>query len=140
MSPTTVTGAAICTTLLSFINSSFVFAHIASMTESASSSFLYSRDMHSSRSTVAIAVHSQQMSLLSSMRSYVANLEGLACSPLRSQARYLWFCVRMVLGLSFSHRRARVAAQMFKKRIIRESLLLSSVAAHVDHARLRDQI
>jgi len=53
ISPTTVTGACMCTTLLSFINSSFVLAHIASMTESASSSFLYSREMHSSRSTLA---------------------------------------------------------------------------------------
>lgn len=38
ISPTTVTGAAMCTTLLSFINNSFAFAHIASITESASSS------------------------------------------------------------------------------------------------------
>lgn len=53
MSPTTVTGARMCTTLLSFMSSSFVFAHIASTTDSASSSFLERRDMHSSRSTEA---------------------------------------------------------------------------------------
>src|SRR5688572_14157173 len=53
MSPTTVTGARTCTTLLSRMSSSLVFAHIASMTDSARSSFLYSRDMHSSRSTEA---------------------------------------------------------------------------------------
>lgn len=54
ISPTTVTGALMCTTLLSFMRSSFVLAHIASMTDSASSSFFESRDMHSSRSTVAM--------------------------------------------------------------------------------------
>lgn len=53
MSPTTVTGACMCTTLLSFISSSFVFAHTASITESARSSLRYSRSMHSSRSTLA---------------------------------------------------------------------------------------
>ncbi len=53
MSPTTVTGARICTTLLSFMSSSFVFAQIASTTDSANSSFLDRREMHSSRSTVA---------------------------------------------------------------------------------------
>ncbi|KAH8640083.1 hypothetical protein IG631_03024 [Alternaria alternata] len=59
MSPTTVTGALICTTLLSFMSSSLVFAHIASTTDSASSSFFDRRDMHSSRSTVAAKMSAQ---------------------------------------------------------------------------------
>ena len=53
MSPTTVTGAAMCTTLLSFIKSSFVLAQMASTTDSANSSFLYNRSIHSSKSTLA---------------------------------------------------------------------------------------
>lgn len=46
-------GARTWTTLDSRIRSSFVLAQMASMTDSASNSLLYKREMHSSRSTDA---------------------------------------------------------------------------------------
>lgn len=79
MSPTTVTGACICTTLLSFINSSFVLAHIASMTESASNSLRYRRSMHSSRSTLAVYLSTRLPSLESAELTRKAR-HCLSCS------------------------------------------------------------
>lgn len=63
MSPTTVTGADMCTTLLSFINISLAFAHIASMRDSARSCFLYNCEIHSSRSILAVGALAQALCL-----------------------------------------------------------------------------
>jgi hypothetical protein len=90
------------TTLLSFINSSFVLAHIASMTESASSSFLYSLDIHSSRSTVAAVGF--LISFVNRLCPALAYPGVLASSPFWSYARSFEYCAMQNLCVSFSHR------------------------------------
>lgn len=54
ISPTTVTGALTCTTLLSCINTSFVFSQISRKSASCRSCFFSSRCIHASRSKGAI--------------------------------------------------------------------------------------
>lgn len=66
-----------CTTLLSFMSSSLALAHIASITESASSSFLYNRSMHSSKSMLAV-IQSVQFIVVDCSGVMVTNLEGQA--------------------------------------------------------------
>ncbi len=72
ISPTTVTGALTCTTLLSLINTSFVFSHISLSNASPRSCFLYSCSMQASRSKAPI--HEMEAEGEEGARGYVMEM------------------------------------------------------------------